>query len=113
MNPTWQPIETAPKDGTRIMVYGRGVDGAVWDTKVPMPLLHGIAYWHYFETDRYIDAGDGLYKKVRTQDLAGWRIGYSWFTPTHWMPLPEPPSAEDVARTLDAILQSQLWGTGS
>ena len=38
----WQPIETAPKDGTRILVYALG------DAQVSVYRVHkntGLAYW--------------------------------------------------------------------
>lgn len=53
----WQPIETAPKDGTWFLAY---------EADVPMYTAH----WDE----------DGWY------DLE-WKC-----RPTHWMPLPEPPS---------------------
>lgn len=65
---TWQPIETAPKDGTRILV-ARVTDGRV-----------GISWW------------DGL----RLEDKDKWAC-YSMLTPpTHWMPLPDPPAARQT-----------------
>ena len=67
---TWQPIETAPKDETQILTAGSEIE---------------IAYWQEF-TD--------------TGKAKGWRDG--WFNlsgyyihPTHWMPLPEPPTKEE------------------
>jgi len=58
----WQPIETAPKDGTMILVCwaGSGMHPIVsrW-------LLRSMAWTHPFN------------KPVNP--------------PTHWMPLPEPP----------------------
>lgn len=66
---TWQPIETAPKDGTWLLL-GQFSDSDTDD------YCHGVAHWH-----------DG-----------GWTDGYQpdwyWrgaFEPTHWQPLPEPP----------------------
>ena len=66
--PAWQPIETAPKDGTRIIMltehgYHRVVIGRffAWDA--------GVSGW---ETDSY---------RVLTGDDE----------PTHWMPLPPAP----------------------
>lgn len=58
----WQPIETAPKDGTRVVGYGRNIFGDyVWACRY----LRG--YW----------ALDG-------NDLS--------VNPIMWMPLPEPPT---------------------
>ncbi len=66
----WQPIETAPKDGRRIIVSCDGrVRTAYWtdngEARRPKP------YWYY-------DSAMGV-KWVRNNP------------PTHWMPLPEPP----------------------
>lgn len=58
----WQPIETAPKDGTCVLVA---------DTNVWMAVARfwpGNSYW-------IEDAASGM----RLND------------PTHWLPLPEPP----------------------
>lgn len=61
----WQPIETAPRDGTRVLVYfARG--GTM-----------GLAY--YSES-----AVDGFNWFDDADDAA---CGH----PTYWMPLPEPP----------------------
>jgi len=66
----WCPIETAPKDGTKILL-GRFVEGDDYD---------GI-----MSVDRY----------RRPEDNAGW-VGFGlfnmrWWPPTHWMPLPSRP----------------------
>ena len=66
----WQPIESAPKDGTWILV---GADGeeVMWAS-------YGIAKpWL-----------DGWYSTGHRSDSEG--PGY---TPTHWVPLPQPPAA--------------------
>ena len=65
----WQPIETAPKDGTRILVLiGSKVQIAQWNedgyVKKPTP------FWHW---------APGLGK--------GFNRGQQ---PAHWMHLPEP-----------------------
>lgn len=72
----WQPIETAPRDGTAILVYGQGLlrelDGncAVvrWDG-----LEHSSIKWWQIHEGKH-----GPY------DLRG-------PSPTHWQPLPDPP----------------------
>lgn len=63
----WQPIETAPKDGTNILIYGVGpvpfITDAVWNN----------GFWSLF--DPYSDA----HNMPITHGV------------THWMPLPPPP----------------------
>lgn len=75
----WQPIETAPKDGTDIIVMYMHIETQI---------VHA-AFW--------LD-GEG----VDAVDVGWWSYKYSevgrvhlteWMAPTHWMPLPEPPSA--------------------
>lgn len=98
----WLPIESAPKDGTRILAYGMAFPelaehgGEHWitaDTKRPrVPFIRTISWvegWY----DKEIDNGDGTYRKERTQGYAYWRPDPHSFNPTHWMPLPPPPSA--------------------
>jgi hypothetical protein len=60
-NAGWQPIETAPKDGTDMLVYQNGCFdvASVW--------------W-------IDDNGDAV-----------WFNGDVVVYPTHWMPLPDPP----------------------
>ncbi len=79
---TWQPIETAPKDGTAVLLC-----------------------WAVDADKKMID----WQKEPKTADVfvqvaSWWEIEDSWivyaslvkenplhFTPTHWMPLPKPP----------------------
>lgn len=61
----WQPIETAPRDGRKILGWSVA-DGV------------GIFYW-----------GNGW------SDMGSEATGQYGATPTHWRPLPAPPS-EDV-----------------
>lgn len=70
----WQPIETAPKDGTNIRAYGtrHGSWGYSEDELVSID-----AAWHGTGR-RWIDVRDQAFIQRR-------------FTPTHWMPLPTPP----------------------
>ena len=58
----WQPIDTAPKDGTLVVVY----DG---DPGCPI------------EMARYFEDNSGWF-----DDAHGFRL-----KPTYWQPLPEPP----------------------
>lgn len=65
----WQPIETAPKDGTQIVLIGRYPDGKTWSDQYQSWWLNGI--WE---------------RRFHRIDVV---------PPTHWRPLPAPP--EDKA----------------
>lgn len=78
----WRPIETAPKDGTAVLLGGR------WK---PFDILKG-GEWHQqiFRWGSYSSANDAesewwsdAHIGVRSDH---WNV--EW---THWMPLPEPP----------------------
>lgn len=78
----WKPIETAPKDGTWILVCG-GSCGQESDTDPSCVSAH---YTNYLNG--------------RTFENDGW-WQWAWFdggyygryeSPTHWMPLPDLPS---------------------
>ena len=64
----WQPIETAPRDGTRVLGYGP-------DLGYTTPNICAVIYDTHSK-GWYADQWDcaGIIK------------------PTHWMPLPEPPA---------------------
>jgi hypothetical protein len=72
----WQPIETAPKDGTWVLLGG-GVWGDDWADDAPRVM------------------------SARYEKNVGWLVcaaeaGYSLFpyvAPTHWQPLPAGPAA--------------------
>jgi len=65
----WQPIETAPKDGTPVLL------GREFDTHV------ALAEWDD-------EAMPPFQWRVPDTEIAYHAKGY-----THWMPLPAPPSA--------------------
>jgi hypothetical protein len=72
----WQPIETAPRDGREIIlgsVYGFTCAGFWSDTP-----NYWSDYGWFEESDRA--ACDATRKP---------------FAPTHWQPLPEPPTAPE------------------
>jgi len=66
----WQPIETAPKDGTKFL--------AMWPEIVDGPAEIDVTY------------------RRNDEDFRGWASSNFWahsddVAPTHWMPLPKPP----------------------
>jgi len=72
----WQPIETAPRDGTKILVFhpDMGVE---------------ITEWYEITQTNYVELEGGLYRKERAIFYAGWNN--NGHHATHWQPLPEPP----------------------
>lgn len=58
----WQPIETAPKDGTLVLTWGE------------CRAQYAVSYWDEEWLTDFREKG-------------GYQIVYA----THWMPLPEPP----------------------
>jgi len=60
----WQPIETAPTDGTAFLTYTPMPDDSVFSVDV--------AYWDE-------ESGDLM------------KFGCGFMYVTHWMPIPEPP----------------------
>lgn len=68
----WQPIESAPKDGTKILV-GRFVEKCPHGANGRM----AVDYWH--------NSG----QKYGFTGFA--RFNNSYWPATHWMPLPPPP----------------------
>ena len=75
MNRNWLPIETAPKDGTCVLLWVRGYcEVGQWDNdkyaKRPKPFWNADGPWG--------------------------RIGMRAIPPTHWMPIPDPPMGVEV-----------------
>ena len=78
----WQPIETAPKDGTEVHGWRRG-----WAHPAPV----------YFISREYLarEYDDPLRMEEGWYPSCGFIFDLPEVTlePTHWMPLPEPPDA--------------------
>jgi hypothetical protein len=72
---SWQPIETAPKDGTPILTYYADAYGM---------RRYSIRYW----------ANDGAWRIDGERVTEGWSDEHRQLrggSPSHWMPLPDPP----------------------
>jgi uncharacterized protein DUF551 len=76
---TWQPIETAPKDGTVLLLYGGEDDNAG----------HVGEKYQTFCRSPCRGMWDGNEWLMALAE-AGY-VGVCRNNPTHWMPLPEPP----------------------
>ncbi|NBW20558.1 MAG: DUF551 domain-containing protein, partial [Caulobacteraceae bacterium] len=81
----WQPIETAPRDGTRILIYSRsnnyGSSGK--------PTFDDFSVAHWGEITSKYSGWCGIVKGYTVSCREG--LPYEHENPTHWMPLPEPP----------------------
>lgn len=67
----WQPIETAPRDGSAFLAFEDG--------KMAVGSLHAWA------------SGESFY----IEHVSGYEYEFEMDKPTHWAPLPEPPTASD------------------
>jgi hypothetical protein len=76
----WQPIESAPRDGTWFMICRADEGHDSYEVGRYDPLMF----------ERYVEAHDGLYRKEPYQ-AHDWRGFNNFHRATHWMPLPEPP----------------------
>jgi hypothetical protein len=77
----WQPIETAPKDGTRIWIFTPGYTQENGYRHEPFMLT---AWW---------DENEGEDGALVAPLSDGFEVAvtYHFASPTHWMPLPPPP----------------------
>ena len=81
----WMDIETAPKDGTLVLVYCR---------EESVTSLHGniavARHAHDVEWEDGAPMSQWEYGEYDTPHATSGKGGYV-VTATHWMPLPEPP----------------------
>lgn len=75
----WQPIETAPKDGTVVFLYGTWAGEINGISNQPTV---DIGSWAGGDSDF---SGDDWWQ-LATGDAYG-----CWMRPTHWLPIPDAP----------------------
>lgn len=80
----WQPMETAPTDG------GANHEYLLWDGKQ----AHIAAVW-WFDDDEH--------------KMPAWFNGEYRVTPTHWMPLPEPPPLLSQEDAFQRAVKAGMW----
>lgn len=71
----WKTIESAPKDGTIILLYENNKDGMELGC-----CGVGVGFWMYQDPWK----GEEYWADAYSMDLL-------MDNPTHWMPLPQPP----------------------
>lgn len=72
---SWQSIDNAPKDGTRVLTCYRGADYQI----------------NHFNDPSRVASGHGLGSK-------GWWCSAPHQQPTHWQPLPSAPLAHEQTK---------------
>ncbi len=75
--PEWRPIETAPKDGTFVIVWP--------------PTWNGVTSCAHWNADEYLKKPQPYWS--RTDDLG--RKKSREKPPTHWLPLPPAPEVTE------------------
>ncbi len=81
--PAWQPIATAPKDGTWFLICRADEGYESFEVGCYDPLV----------SHTYVEAETpGLYRREERQAYE-WRGFNNFHRATHWQPLPEPPEA--------------------
>lgn len=88
----WQPIETAPKDGTDVIVMYRHIDTQV---------VHNA---YFCAPDEFVDAEDVGWWSYHKIEVSRIKLD-DWMSPTHWMPLPAAPKPQQECchRTIPVV----------
>jgi len=85
----WQPIETAPKDGTRVFLWLPKIEGVQHEKRIES----AWSCWNCWGNEY----GNGpAYNVVWVQGKYSKEPKHEHIQPTHWMPLPEAPNATEL-----------------
>jgi hypothetical protein len=80
----WQPIETAPKDGSRIILFWPSFDG--WTD---------FGWWKDNPRLKHCSEIDGIQVSAdyfsNSTEMDDYEMAKDGNGPTHWMPMPNPP----------------------
>ena len=85
----WQPIETAPKDGTDILLFGRCAWREYADEYDEPECV--VGYYDKYSVNEYCERGAEFGSAWRSTTKNPYE---DVVQPTHWMPLPKPPTNE-------------------
>lgn len=89
----WQPIETAPKDGSRVLVAWVDRGNGEWHQR--------CVWWgKKFDISGYDESNELTLWRSEWTDGCVESFGYEEvraYEPTHWMPLPAPPIEDEEA----------------
>jgi hypothetical protein len=83
--PEWRPIETAPKDGCQIILFG--------DSLVNSGIQMTVAFWKQIPMEYdWVQTDKNTMKLQKVSEDGRWEMPDIFLIdPTHWMPLPAPP----------------------
>jgi len=99
--PGWRPIESAPKDGTAVLVYGQGhLDHSAMHWREKEGRAITIAAWT--PGDIGVSAHWSALETTMESSYGGEENSFDYseaveIAPTHWMPLPAAPKVSGYA----------------
>lgn len=92
----WRPIETAPRDGTPILIFepGAGWAGNPREWHMPRGALRTDECGYELSDPRLLWYDDRRFAIGYWRPWGGWgNRNSATVNPTHWQPLPTPPAA--------------------